>query len=444
MHAFTRFPSHAGQNPWFELSQYKDHKFDDIKDLKKNYDFVIVGAGFGGVMAAFRIVENDPSASVAIFDSLPVGMYSSGRNAGFVSSALILKALVGWAHFTLDDQKWLLKFNRAIVDKFNKMREQYKLNFEWRHDGMYKAVRERSNQKQLEPLARYFDKLGINYKWYEGDELSEKLGTEFYRKALFTDENYLDNPSEFIRGLATALPQNVQVFENQSVLEVKDGPHPEVLLPGGQVIKAGKVFLTCNEFIKESGISGVNNLCAIHSFGAMSRELTDDEMEIFKGVQPWGVTGIHPCASTVRYTPRRRVFVRTDIAFATHPNVSPERIHKALKLLRPAFEKRFPTLKEVPFEYVYGGLICFTGNDRPLFGEFAKNVYAISTGDGSGVTRMASLGLYLADYAQGKDSEELRYILKHYHPSYIPGEPVRTIGATLNIAWKNFQAGSEV
>ena len=278
MHAFTRFPARAGRNPWFELSQYKDHKFNSINELKKSYDFVIVGAGFGGVMAAFRIVENDPSASVAIFDALPVGMYSSGRNAGFVSSALILKALVGWAHFTMDDQRWLLKFNRAIVEKLNSMREKYGLKYEWRHDGMYKAVREHSNQKKLEPLARYFDELGIDYKWVEGDELAQKLGTSFYRKALYTSENYLDNPAEFIRGLATALPENVQLFEEQPVLEVKEGEHPEVLLPGGQVIKAGKVFLTCNEFIKESGIKGVGNLCAIHSFGAMTRELSDEEM----------------------------------------------------------------------------------------------------------------------------------------------------------------------
>ncbi|MGN0909460.1 MAG: NAD(P)/FAD-dependent oxidoreductase [Succinivibrio sp.] len=288
MHAFKRFPSRAGRNPWFELSQYKDHRFNSISELKKSYDFVIVGAGFGGVMAAFRLVENDPSASVAIFDALPVGMYSSGRNAGFVSSALLLKALVGRARFTMDDQRQLLKFNRAIIKKLDDMRQKHSLKYEWRHDGMYKAVREKSNQKKLDELARYFDALGIDHSWVEGDDLERRLGTPFYRKALYTSENYLDNPSEFIRGLATALPENVEVFEEQPVLEVRDGARPEVALPGGQVVKAGKIFLTCNEFIKETGIGGVSNLCAIHSFGAMTRELSDEEMGIFKGVRPWG------------------------------------------------------------------------------------------------------------------------------------------------------------
>lgn len=103
------FPEGSGVNPWYELSKNKNAKFKDVKDIKDSYDYVVVGAGFGGVSAAFRLVENEPSATVALIDALPVGFFSSGRNAGFISYAQFAKPLVGRNTFTVEDQEYLLR-----------------------------------------------------------------------------------------------------------------------------------------------------------------------------------------------------------------------------------------------------------------------------------------------------------------------------------------------
>lgn len=444
MYKVSSFPEGTGVNPWYELSRYKEHRFSDPSKIKRGYDYVVVGAGFGGVSAAFRLAENNPSANIALIDALPVGFYSSGRNAGFVTKAQVAKALIGFDHFTLEDQKWLLHLNKLVVSRIEKIKEQSKLDFEWRNDGMYKAVREKRNVAALDALEGHLQKLELDYERVSGDELSERLGTSFYKDAIYVKDTILNNPSEVIRGLATALPSNVSVFENTRVGEVVDGDIPKVILTDGREIISRQVILTVNAFLSQFGFASASNVAAIHSYGALTRRLTDEELSSFKNVRPWGITATHPSGATLRFTPDHRIFVRTDIDFATNLNISKKKFDRSDFYLRRAFIRRFPDLEKVDFEYRYGGLISFTGNTRPLFGEVAKNIFAGVTSDGTGVTRAAILGTYLADLIQGRNSAELNYILRAYHPSYLPPEPIRTLGATAFLKYKDLYAGSEL
>lgn len=438
-------PEGSGVNPWYELSKNKNANFKDVKDIKDSYDYVVVGAGFGGVSAAFRLVENEPSATVALIDALPVGCFSSGRNAGFISYAQFAKPLVGRNSFTVEDQEYLLHLNKIGIDRIEKIRKEHNLDFEWRTDGFYKAVKNLNRVKDLDALDKFYDELKVKHEVLGKEETASRLGTDFYEKSVYVENGILNNPSEAIRGLALALPENVDVFENTPVIEVINGSEPAVVISNGKVIKTKKIILTVNAFIKAFGLGKITDpVAAIHSFGAMTRELTDEEFEPFKDLKPWGLVGTHPASCTVRLTPHRRIFVRTDIAFATHLNIDPNRKNKAVTLLRRAFDRRFNSLKDVNFEYVYGGLISFTGNTRSLFGEVAKNIYAGVTPDGSGVPKATVLGNYLADLIQNVDSKELDYIKRTYFPSYLPPEPFRTIGADIALAYKNFQAGIEV
>lgn len=444
MEKFVELPELCGRCPWYELSRYKEHKFRTSGDLDESYDFIVVGAGFGGVSTAFRLMENSPGSTVLLVEANAIGTGSSGRNAGFVSIAQIARAIVGKQEFTLDDQKMLLRLNKIAVDKILKIKSDNKLEFEWRQDGMYKAVREIGNQKKLELLSKYFDDLGVEYETVSSSDLSQRLGTDFYKKALYLNETYLNNPSEAIRGLATALPENVFVLENSPVLKVNGGSVPNITLSSGKTIKAKKIIMTISAFLKHFYQEKAGNVTAIHSFGALTRELTDRELESFRDVQPWGITGTHPSSATLRYTPTKRIFVRTDIAYAKNLNINPKRMYKALGLIKGAYDKRFVNLRHVEFEYIYGGLVSFTGNAQPFFGEVDQNVYAGVTSDGSGVTRASILGIYLADLVTGVESEELNYIKNNYRPNYLPPDPLRTIGAVGGIVLNNLVAGEEL
>lgn len=444
----SSFPQDTGVNPWYETAVNKDHQYADISKVEDVYDYVIVGAGFGGISAAYRLYENDPTAKIAVFDALKVGTFSSGRNAGFMEIDQISGSLIGFNSYTLEDQKMLNHLNAIIGKRVTDYIEKNKLKLDFAWDGMYHGIREARNDAALMSLAKSFEEVGIEYELFEGKALAERLGTDFYTKALYLKGCALNNPSELIRGLAAALPSNISVFENTKILEVSEGQEPYVVLENGKKIHAKKVILTVAAFIRHFGFKQkeIAGVCSISSFGAMTRELTDEEFAPFKDIRPWGLVATHPAGATVRFTSKRRVFVRTDLAYQPkqHLNIDNARFDQAKPILREAFEKRWPSLKNVPFEYEYGGLVAFTGNAMPLFGEVAPNIYAGCTCEGAGVVRASILGTYLADLIQGVGSSELDYILKRYHPGYLPPEVFRTVGANAFIWWKNSKAGSEM
>ncbi|MCG8532980.1 MAG: FAD-dependent oxidoreductase, partial [Desulfovibrionales bacterium] len=66
------------------MSQYKKHTFKDTSEIKNSYDYIIVGAGYGGQAAARRLAELRPDASIAVFEAITIGNGDSGKNAGFI------------------------------------------------------------------------------------------------------------------------------------------------------------------------------------------------------------------------------------------------------------------------------------------------------------------------------------------------------------------------
>lgn len=436
------FPEESGKNGWFETSRYRNYRFKARSEIQPSYDYVVVGGGFAGVNAAFRLAENDKNASIALIDAFPIGYFSSGRNAGFIID--VPHSIVGDPKFTFEDQKWRFRLNKLVIERMKKIKEENHLECDWHQDGMHQAARIKSNLSYLEQLAEFLDVMEAPYQWFDAAETSQRLGTNFYIKSLYTPGTILINPSETVRGLATVLPENVSVFENTPVIEVKEGDIPNVILSSGITIKCRKVILTVSGFLKNFGVPLSNRIAGIHSFGAFTRELNDDEIKTLNGASPWGVTAAHPGGATLRYTRTRRLYVRTDITFATHINIDNSRLYKSVYKLRRAFNNRFPQLKDVNFEYVYGGYIPITGNTQPLFENPAKNIFAGAVGDGTGVTRAATVGTFLADWATGLDSEEFRYVKKTFRPNWLPPEPFRTVGATARLIYEDMHARSEI
>ncbi|MCR5536930.1 MAG: FAD-binding oxidoreductase [Succinivibrio sp.] len=444
MQNFKTFPKEDGSNPWEALSSYREVAFTSPDQIKSHYDYIIVGAGFGGIAAALQLAEQRPEAKIAIFDALSVGAYSSGRNAGFISQTQLTKALVGFHRYKLSDHALLSHLNRQAVARMEDLIDTHHLHVQWRHDGSYRAVREEQNLPALKELAALYRRLGAQIEELEGDALSERLGTDFYRSGIYLKDTILDNPSELIRGLASTLLDRVNIFEHIKVTAVNSGPTPSVQLENLLTVSASKVILTISAFVREQGGLNSSRVAAIHSFGAMTRQLSESEFAPFKDLKPWGLTATHPSGATVRFTPYRRIFIRTKIRFAGNLILPGQQLEKARFELTRAFVRRFPSLEGVNFEYLYGGLISFTGNALPLFGEIKENIYAAATSDGAGVARAFILGTYLADLILGRESKELSYLKAHYIPSYLPPEPLRTLGARTALYFKDRKAGSEL
>jgi len=441
MKEITRFPQIAGTIGWFEFSKFKDHRFSSIEALEKSYDFIIIGGGFAGINAAFRLAENRPDAKIALFEALKIGQGDSGRNAGFLMD---VPHSFGEPGVDIAQHKYRYHLNLLTIERLRNLIKTNGLDVDWLEVGKFLSAHELRFLKNLEGAARLLDEMAIPYQMVEGGALQARLGTCYYSHALYTAGTCLINPSEVVRGLATILPKNVDVFEQMPVIHMEEGRGVTIRLANGGEVKAGQVLLLAGGFIDRFGIKQQGRMTPAGSFGAFTRPLTDEEMLSLGNVAPWGCTAAHAAGSTVRLLANKRIYVRNGLVFPTQLDFSHLQLLKARGALRRAFENRFPALNHVEFDSLYAGMIPLTLNGQSFFFQMSKNIFAAAVGDGCGLTRSSMLGTYLADFACGRDSEELRYLQHNNAPRWCPPEPFKTLAASGRMKYEEFCARGEI
>ena len=295
------------------------------------------------------------------------------------------------------------KLNTFIIGRMRKTIEDSGIKVDWDPCGKYLCCSETKSFKLIETESKERSDEGA-LRFMEARNSPKRIGTGTI-KALYTPGTLLVNPADVLRGLYTTLPENVDVFEECPVMRIEEGTRARVTLLNGKEITAKTVIVTGGPFIEEFGIVK-RVFCPVLSYGAFTRQLNDKEMKYFEGVKPWGCTAGHPAGTTVRFTTDNRLYVRNGCSYATHLTTSHQRIRRAVPKLRRAFENRFPEIKHVNFEFIYGGMINMTMNFPSLAAQ-KRSVYASASGEGAGVAKTCLMGHYIAEWINGIDSEEL-------------------------------------
>jgi glycine/D-amino acid oxidase-like deaminating enzyme len=251
------------------------------------------------------------------------------------------------------------------------------------------------------------------------------------------------NPSALIRGVASGLPKNVEVYEESPVISCEYSDTHIVKTVGG-VVKAKNLIHTVNSYTEEFGLEK-NKLAPVFTYASLTKPLSPEEMKkYFHGIKPWGLTSAHPAGTTVRLTPDNRIFVRNVLDFEPSLQSKYDGLDNAWKQHRLSFEARFPHLKHLVFEYTWGGMLCMTLNHQSIFKKFANNLFVIGGCNGVGVAKGTYLGYFMADYISNVKSDELDFILKNSSPSYVPPDPFRTIGARMRLKYESRSAGGDI
>ena len=101
-------------------------------------------------------------------------------------------------------------------------------------------------------------------------------------------------------------------------------------------------------------------------------------------------------------------------------------------------------LKDLTFDYTWGGPLSLSQNGEPVFGDLAPNVYGAFCLNGVGIARGTILGKLLAEYLAGKSSPLLDIISEAGRPNKLPPRPFLDWGVKLNFANRRRIAGLEL
>ena len=83
-------------------------------------------------------------------------------------------------------------------------------------------------------------------------------------------------------------------------------------------------------------------------------------------------------------------------------------------------------------------------NAQASFGKISEGIYAIGGSNGVGMAKGVYMGRYLVDLIAKEGSENLDFILENTQPSYMPSDPIRSIGARIRLWWEQKNAAGDI
>jgi glycine/D-amino acid oxidase-like deaminating enzyme len=275
------------------------------------------------------------------------------------------------------------------------------------------------------------------------NELSKRLGTNFYNIALHTKGGVLLHPGKLVRAMIDVLPKNVCLYENSSLLnwnKTKDLISCE--FKNGK-IKTKKIIFATNGFLKSLGIKSNYNF-PITLTASMTRILTNEEFKSIGEPNEWGVLPVRPMGATIRMTKDRRILIRNTAEIHNPFKMSNSNLEKRSISQKIGIRKRFPQLPDDIIQSSWSGIVSRSRNSSQIFEKIDNNVFAAGCYNGSGIGVGTLFGEQIAIKASEENTEEIETIEARNKPTWLPPQPFLNLGVKTRLIYERLRARSEI
>lgn len=402
-------------------------------------DWLVVGAGYAGLAFARRIAELRPHQQVVVLEALDIADNAAARNSGFV---IDLPHTVGSSSAELAQANTYRRLLQYGVSHLRDTVEQHHIACDWSNSGKYHCAVSAQFDGEIDHYQQELHTLGESHQLLEREELKQRLGTDFYRRAVYTPNCILLNPAALVSGLASTLPPNVSVYANSPLLQLDTGSM-RALTPHGEVT-AAKVMLAVNGACR--GLPHFNgSVVAMATFATLTEPLTTEQRQRLGDIAPWGLTPVNALAgATLRYTNDHRFLIREHVNFTPGLTTSAVETGRHARRHQALFARLYPQLAEVKMAYSWSGLIGITRNGAPLWGEVARNIWTSVGCNGAGISKQSALGRLLAEQALGEDNPLIADAASLGRAGYLPPRPLLDIGVKGFMARERWRSRSEL
>ena len=415
----------------------------NIKTLKKNLecDWLIIGAGYTGLSAARKLGKLHPNKKIIIVDSQLAGEGASSRNSGYLVETTLNDGFT--SNKELDSYKKKSDIYGLGIDTVKRFIEEYQVDCDWNECGKYFASSRIKDINILNKFSRTLSILGFDHKFLYQEELFKKLGTNFYNIALYTKGGILLHPGKLVRAMINALPNNVDLYENTTLLNWSPKKDYISCKFNSRKIFSKKIIFATNGFLKSLGIK-VNYNFPITLTASMTRRLTDKEFQDIGRPKEWGVLPVKPMGATIRMTKDKRILIRNTAEVHDPFQMSKKTLLKRSKTQKIGIKKRFPNLPDDIIESTWSGIVSRTRNGSQIFEKIKENIFVAGCYNGSGIGVGTLFGEQIAINASDENSKEIEIIKKRNKPSWLPPQPLLDIGIKSRLFYERLKARSEI
>ncbi|MEX2496958.1 MAG: FAD-binding oxidoreductase [Woeseia sp.] len=395
-------------------------------------DVVIVGAGYTGLAAARRFAERAPQSHIVVLDSSEVGEGNPGRNSGFMLDiALANDARAG----EVERMKACNRLLAGTMQDIKNLVAEHGIACELAKSGTWRAAAGSAGVAALRRYRDFLEATGLEFEMLGRPALRNRLGTNYYREALYSPDCHLVQPAALIRGMAGHLPPAVTLRENSPAVGIeRDGGSWRVLTPQASVV-APDVILANNAFSRQLG-PGRSRMAAVYTFAALTESCPDSVPDT--GDQAgWGLLPAHRLGSSLRRSTDGRFLIRSLYAYEKEPDNG-----QMAEKLRRSLQRRYPQLAAIPFASVWSGATGFTLNGAPLWGRVAPGLFVSAGCNGGGIVKGTLFGSRLADLVLGTESPEIPALFGT--ASWMPPDPLRSLGFRLTSGLQRYRGRAEM
>ncbi len=415
----------------------------NVKILEKNDDceWLIVGAGYTGLSAARKLGQFYPNQKIILVDAQLAGEGASGRNSGYLVDTTLNDGFTSnKAMESYKKKADIYELGIKIVKKFIK---EYQVDCDWNECGKYFASSRKEDKKILINFSNTLSQLGYKHNLLTNNELSKRLGTNFYNIALHTKGGILLHPGKLVRSMIDVLPTNVCLYENSYLLKwAKNNDTISCNFKNGK-IKTKKIIFATNGFLNSLGIKSNYNF-PITLTASMTRTLTSKEFKSIGEPKEWGVLPVRPMGATIRMTKDRRILIRNTAEVHNPFYMSERELNKRVIKQRIGIKKRFPQLPDNIIQSSWSGIVSRTRNSSQIFEKIDDSIFVAGCYNGSGIGVGTLFGEQIAIKASKEKTKEIETIEARNKPTWLPPEPFLSLGVKTRLIYERIRARSEV
>ena len=414
---------------------------------KRTADWLVIGAGFTGLTAAYRLQELHPKARIVILEARQIAEGPAGRNSGFMIDLPHDLASHDYGAGTKADVQ-TIKNNRAAIEYARGIVQALDIPAEaFDPCGKINAAATQKGHEHNRSYAKHLVEMDEAAELLDAQQMAQITGTSYYRSGLFTAGTVMLQPALYIRFLAAGVQrQGSDLYEMTPVVNLhQKGADWVAQTPKGS-ISAPQVILAVNGHANSFGLYQ-RRLMHVFTYASMTRALTKAEIKRLGGATRWGATPADPLGTTVRRisgTGGDRIVIRNRATFNPTMQVSDMALARIVQRHDASFAARFPMLKGVKMQYRWGGRLCLSRNAVAAFGQVQEGLIAACCQNGLGTAKGTLHGMLAADYATGHQSAQLDHVLAEAAPVKLPPNPLAWLGATAMIKWGEYKAGREL
>ena len=415
----------------------------NIKTLRSNEDceWLVIGAGYTGLSAARKLAQLYQNQKIILIDSQLAGEGASSRNSGYLVDTTLNDGFT--SNKDLDNYKKKTDIYDLGINTVKKFISEYQVDCDWNECGKYFASSKKEDEKILINFSDTLKKLGFEHNLLSNNELSKRLGTNFYNVALHTKGGVLLHPGKLVRAMIDVLPKNVCLYENSSLLSWKKTKDIISCKFKNGRINTKKIIFATNGFLKSLGIKSNYNF-PITLTASMTRSLTDDEFKSIGQPKEWGVLPVRPMGATIRMTKDKRILIRNTAEVHNPFKMSKFDLEKRSINQKIGIQKRFPQLPEDIIQSSWSGVVSRTRNSSQIFEKIDNNVFAAGCYNGSGIGVGTLFGEQIAIKASEENSKEIETIEARNKPTWLPPQPFLNLGVKARLIYERLRARSEI